>query len=324
MQEQCCPEIHYQIKNENLVLTGCYGLAGELYLPDSLAGRKITEIAPYAFSDRAEEEADYIWKSSDADFLLERHRICKEEVTAIRLPKEICEIGRYAFYRCRNLRKLILCDKLLDIGGGAFTGCRMKAVEIHFYNGERSCLKSILDEIRFAIRVKLCYQSTDGTIKTAKILFPEHYEEAVENTPARMLETHHHGSGGFYRQCFFNRKLDFNKYDQLFWQAATKEHFDITAELAFSRLMYPLFLLEKHKNEYAGYLAGHIEDTAMYVVKKEGFEEITYLDRNGLWTKNALDMALETAAQMQKTECLSRLMDIKRNIFPSGRKTFEL
>ena len=73
---------------------------------------------------------------------------------------------------------------------------------------ECSALKSILDEIRFAIHARLYYDREDGMTETADLLFPEHYEEAVENTPARILYTSHHGAGGYYRQCFYDRKLD--------------------------------------------------------------------------------------------------------------------
>lgn len=326
MQQQYCPEIHYRIKKEDIVLTGCYGTDGELYIPDALHGKVITEIGAYAFSEEVEEEvgASLAWKSDMASFFSDRHRICKEEVLLVRLPRNICEIGRYAFYRCRNLRKLILSNDLLEIGGGVFTGCRLEEVEIHFYNGERSCLKSILEEIRFAIRAKLCYHKTDDSVETAVVLFPEHYEEAVENTPARMLETHHHGSGGYYRQCFYERKLDFHKYDALFWQAVTQEKPDIVIELAFSRLLYPLELLKKFQQEYEQYLYSQMEDVAQYVVQNESMKEIAYLTQHCLWTGQSLDRAIEAAGVMERTACLSVLMDIKQQMFPRQRQKFEL
>lgn len=326
MYQQYCPEIHYQLKKENIVLTSCYATEGELYLPDKLYGHDIKEIAPYAFSEEADiEKKDIlVWKSDNADFFVDRHRICKEEVVELRLPINTCEIGRYAFYRCRNLRRLIISDRLLDIGGGAFTGCRVEEVEIHFYNGEKSCLKSILDEIRFAIRATLCYHKADGSLDTAIILFPEHYEEAVENTPARMLETHHHGSGGYYRQCFYERKLDFQKYDALFSQAVALENPKIVIELALSRLLTPVGLLSKYKEVYEQYLHAQMEDVACYVLEKEGMEEIAYLTQHGVWTKEGLEKAIEKAGMSRKTECLSMLMDVKRQMFPEKRKEFKL
>lgn len=209
--DQRCPKICYQKKEDGLTVTACYGIDGQIYLPDELGGEPITAIAPYAFSDREPEEGDLCWMEEGAEALSGLHRLNMEAVTEIRLPRGVREIGRYAFYRCPNLRKLVLSDALREIGGGALTGCRIREVEIHFANGEQSALPSILDEMRYRILARLYYQ--EG--KTAQVLFPEHYEEAVENTPARILYTSHHGAGGYYRQCFYNRALDYGKYDEL-------------------------------------------------------------------------------------------------------------
>ena len=173
--DQRCPKICYQKKEDGLTVTACYGIDGQIYLPDELRGEPITAIAPYAFSDREPEEGDLCWMEEGAEALSGLHRLNMEAVTEIRLPGGVREIGRYAFYRCRNLRKLVLSDALREIGGGALTGCRIREVEIHFANGEQSALPSILDEMRYRILARLYYQ--EG--KTAQVLFPEHYEEAV-------------------------------------------------------------------------------------------------------------------------------------------------
>ena len=44
-------------------------------------------------------------------------------------------------------------------------------------DGNKSCLKEILTEIRYQIIATLRYQGTE-----TKILFPEYYADAVENT----------------------------------------------------------------------------------------------------------------------------------------------
>ncbi len=69
-------------------------------------------------------------------------------------------------------------------------------------DGNKSCLKEILTEIRYQIIATLRYQGTE-----TKILFPEYYADAVENTPARIVETHYYGSGGEYRECFYQQEL---------------------------------------------------------------------------------------------------------------------
>lgn len=194
-------EIRYKMTAKGMMITEYYGADSCVVLPDEIEGETVTALDDYAFARNLEVEE--IW-----------------------LPEALKEVGRYAFYRCRNLKKLILGNQLLDMGGGALTGCRLEEVEIYFREGKKSCLKSIVEEMRYQIRVSLygyswrcCAEknSTDEWLREVRILFPEHYEEAVENTPARILETHHHGAGGYYRQCFYNRELDYKKYDEMFY-----------------------------------------------------------------------------------------------------------
>ena len=171
-----------------------------------------------------------------------------------RFGRSICdgvrEIGRYAFYRCRNLEKLGLSDGILEIGGGALNGCRPGQVEIHLRRGEASALKSIVEEVRFAIRATLHYHREDGRVETAQVLFPEHYEEAVENTPARIVETHYHGSGGDYRQCVYLKEINYEEYDALFAKAKARENEGTLIRIALARLREPYRLTEKAKQEY--------------------------------------------------------------------------
>ena len=326
--ERICPEIHYKKTEQGIEITGCYGAGGELILPDEIEGTPVTRIAAYAFAEKPEEEGEYVFISGGGSLLGAGSRVCAAQVTQIWLPSQVTEIGRYAFYRCRNLKRLILTDSLLDIGGGAFTGCHLEEVEIHFYNGERSCLKSIVDEIRFAIRAKLYYHKKEAGgeeyIETAKLLFPEHYEEAVENTPARLLETRHHGAGGYYRQCFYSRELDYRKYDELLYRTVAEETPQTAAELVLGRLMHPYRLEEAKRDAYVSYLCSHIEEAAEFLVDAVDMDGIKYLSGQGYLTASALDHALEVAAKNRKTEMLSLLMDEKHKTHPKKRKAFDL
>ena len=293
-REQICPKVPYKKTEKGIIITGGYDGDATLVLPDEIEGEPVAGIDDYAFA-RAENLKE-IW-----------------------LPSFVTEIGRYAFYRCRELKKLILTDSLLDIGGGAFTGCGLSEVEIHFQSGEKSCLKSIVDEIRFAIRAELYYKNG-----VAKVLFPEHYEEAVENTPARILVTHHHGAGGYYRQCFYNRELDYKKYDELLFRTVVEEEPNIAAELVLNRLRYPFHLERKSKEAYEQYLKEHLEEGVKFLVETEDLDGFRFFCRENYWTEKTLGRAMEFAAQAQKTEILSFLMDEKHRRFPIKKKTFEL
>ncbi|MGN1167984.1 MAG: leucine-rich repeat protein [Lachnospiraceae bacterium] len=322
--EKVCPEIHYRKLCDGIMITSCYGDNGSVFLPDEIEGVPVIAIAPYAFAKSEENTEDYIWKSEELLDRSERRRLMADDLLEIRLPKRIKEIGRYAFYRCRNLEKMTLSDEIMEIGGGALNGCRLKEVEIHFHNGERSALKSILDEIRFAIHARLYYDREDSIVEIADILFPEHYEEAVENTPARILYTSHHGAGGYYRQCFFDRKLDYKKYDETFSRALAEESEDTVIKLSMGRLLYPFQLSFQAKEVYENYIKEHFNKAVYFYINAEDWEALRFFTNQGYWTKESLEEGIDCAARLGKTEILSTLMDEKHKFFPKKKKTFDL
>ena len=175
--------ITYRLSEEgglrSALVVSCGDLEGVVVIPEEMEGHKVTGLAPYAFSAK--------------------------RIAGLVLPVSLRSAGRYVFYRCFALERLIFCDTFTDIGAGAFTGCRLKELEIDFYQGEQSSLKFIVDEIRYALWATLRYHRLDGRVETAKVVFPEHYEEAVENTPARIVETHYHGAGGYYCNVIIGR-----------------------------------------------------------------------------------------------------------------------
>lgn len=320
-----CPEIHYRLSGRGVMITAVYGYDGYIFLPEEIDGRPVTGIDSYAFSGNNDIcEEDFVWSDQEAVFQEGIRRICAEEVLEVHLPRYVQEIGRYAFYRCRNMRKLTLHDGLLDIGGGAFTGCCFKEVEIYLHNGERSALKSIVDEIRFELYVKLYYEREGGEAETAELLFPEHYEEAVENTPARILYTSHHGAGGYYRQCFYNRELDYKKYDELLVRAAAEEEEATLVRLSLLRLRYPYKLAREAEMAYEACVKRHIKEAVHLLIKNEDKNIFSFLSENDYWTEEALDYGIQYAGKLGGTEILSVFMDEKHRRFPGKRKVFEL
>jgi len=318
--KELCPEIHYRKTEKGLILTSCHGVDGKIILPDEIDGVPIVEIAPYAFSDSKECEDDLVFLSETAVFRENFRRLKTTDIEEVRLPFGVREIGKYAFYRCRNLKKLVLSDAILEIGGGALTGCRgIREVEIYFRNGECSALKSILDEVRFQVHARLYMKD-----KVADILFPEHYEEAVEDTPAKQLFTRYHGAGGDYRQCFYNRELDYKKYDELLYRAVAEDTVETVARMAVGRLMFPYKLSEEAKKKYENYLRKNLTEIMVFLTEKEEMEQIRFLIKTGITSEDAFTSSIECAAEQGKTEVLSVLMDEKRKAFPKKKKTFDL
>lgn len=267
-------------------------------VPDQIEGRQVVSIGPYAFSESGKELREVV------------------------LPDTVRRIGKYAFYGCANLQKLVLTDALQDIAGGVFTGCRIREIEVDLYRGQKCCLRDIVAENRFCLLVTLRYH-TSGKTETARLIFPEHYEEAVENTPARIVMTEYHGSGGNYRQCIYNKEVDYKKYDEMFLYARAREDKETVFALVFSRLLFPYRLLEEAKEQYEAYIKAHVKTAAAFLIDQEWEQGISYMAEQELWTEEGLNRAIDIAAEKRKTEFVSLLMEEKHRKYKAKSKVFE-
>ena len=181
----------------------------------------------------------------------------------------------------------------------------------------------LLDDFEYGIIGKNAWHIyKDG--KEARLVFPEHYEEAVENTPARILFTQHHGSGNNYRQCFYNKEVDYRKYDELFYVARVHDQVDVLCDLVFSRLMYPYRLEKDGEMAYEDYIRDSEKEVAEYLTNREDLDALRQISARGLWQENALDQAADYAARTKKGEVLAFLMEEKHRLFPVRKKKFEL
>ena len=146
----------------------------------------------------------------------------------------------------------------------------------------------------------------------------------MENTPARIVETHRHGSGGYYRQCFYNRELNYAEYDSLLPWAAAGENEVVTAKIAVLRLRFPYRLSGAAKEKYEAWLVEHIEDAGRFYALAEDTETLRFFGRNGYWTREAIEQAIDAVSVEKKTEVLSVLLEERRRYFPKKKKIFEL
>ena len=156
------------------------------------------------------------------------------------------------------------------------------------------------------------------------MVFPGHYEEAVENTPARILYTQHHGSGNNYRQCFLAKELDYRKYDELFSIAAVMEKQNVLLDLCFGRLLFPVELAKQAETEYKEYIRLHLEEAASYLIENEQTERLQFLSEGKLWTPEGLEAAIQCASDQKKPEILSLLMNEQHQRMPRKKKRFVL
>lgn len=197
-------------------------------VPEEVEGYPVTELGPYALSGTLVEE--------------------------LYLPSHLKKIGAYAFYNCEKLRHLSCYGRAVDLGAGLFAGTgSLESLDITLFDGEKSCLKELLSELRQTLRVRVHQSQT----KEARLIFPEYFEESVENTPARILFVETHGCGHRYRYCFVQSQFQYSMYDGLFPHIIVQEPEPLVTELALGRLQYPLGLSPDHEQMYRGYVAEH-------------------------------------------------------------------
>ena len=262
--------------------------------------------------------------------------LAESDVEELRLPPQIRKIGAYAFYRCEKLRSIYCYGRALDLGTGLFADARHVAfLDITLFEGEKSCLKELLSELRQTLRVRIHEK------QETRLIFPEFYEDSVENTPARIVVVETHGCGPRYRYCFVKTQFQHRDYDELFAHVTVQEPEALVMELALGRLMYPCGLTESNERIYCEYVAEHWELAGRLLIEAHRLDpsRVTNLEAGRIpWLvehpgiRDCLAAHMDPAEQLRAytrlaqeagdIETVSWLMDRQR---PQGRKRrFEL
>lgn len=323
-------KLEYIEQKDGVCICRCYGYEDILILPEEILGRPVTALYDYALSGskprKAPEEVKQVILHEDERGFTDETELSGEFLKEVYLPKSLKRIGDYAFYLCRNLHTLHVQGNLEAMGGGVFVWCRaLSLLTFSNVSYEYHGMNGVLAELTQELDAKIVYR--DGT--SLCLTFPEYYEESVENTPARIIDIHWHGSGYKYRQCFPETKLDLKRYDELFPYAVANEFVPTCARIALNRLMTPVQLSEKAREGYLTFLQEHMEEILTEAVREEHLERVRFLcgqELRGqrLVTREAADQALELASGRESAELASFLMDYKREHFRNRRKTFEL
>lgn len=359
----------YEIQENSAVIWRCFSRTKTAEIPENIEGYPVTALAPYAFSAHMDERElegkkytmpgqehrpDGVSAASseehsekEAPVLREKEdmsALCGENLEEVILPESLVKVGRYCFYNCQNLKKITFSGALRDWGSGAFTGChKVDHLAVTMKAVEESTLKEVLQELPEEMQVDYCYE-TGGEKHYARLIFPEFFEEGVENTPARILVTHVHGSGLYYRNCFRHRTFNFAEYDCRFPYAAVQESFRLLAAMVEGRLRFPYKLSGEARERYMGYLLEKKEAFGRYFVeKKDGkalswFVETLFNQEKVLMTgeqrvsaeasapenQNLLEQMTELAARLHFLEGVSYLMDCRHRYFKPRKKSFDL
>lgn len=270
-------------------------------VPESLGGACVTEIGDRCFAGSPVEE--------------------------VYLPRTLKRIGRYGFYNCEHLRAIHIYAETMEIGGGILNGCRnVREIFIHMSADEKSALRDFVTEL--GERITVHYFLPDGNggeREAARLVFPVYYDEAVENTPARITVSNIHGTGQKYRYCFTDRKLRFERYDKLFVYEKAEEPVTAAAEIAMYRLWYPHGLWEDAKKAYEDFLQQHLyEVLAGNMGKPDCFKRLFGEYAGRRLTEEETDRLISEASKRKLAEISGILMDYKHRSFQLKKKKFEL
>ena len=294
----------YEIKNEKVCINACFVSGTSVEIPETIDGYPVTEIAPYTFS--ASQAVD--------------GRIGGNRLEEVILPKTVTRVGRYAFYNCKKLRRMEFWNGLVDLGAGAFTGCHsMREIGLHFEGNKKSRLREFLLELPEEQMVELFFE--DGY---AKVLFPEFFEENVENTPARNLSVDTHGSGMIYRNCIVAKEIDFKMYDSKLHLAVGPSYEQTVFKLAMQRLRVPYQLADSAKERYVAYLKENLKAAAQWIASQQLEAEMYLLEELCVETAEEMEWLISAASECEDVTMFSYLMDRKRKKFGVKRKVFEL
>lgn len=306
----------------------CRSLDSLAVIPEQIEDAFVTELSPYLFSsysNHEEEEVSSPFWWSDRDGRMEEAEagtlplLKGNLIEELRLPPSLKKVGAYAFYNCERIKRLEFYSTTEDWGTGVFTGCsQAEQVTIHVDESRKSCMKEIVSELRQTLSVTYLGKAE------ARLIFPEFFEEAVENTPARILVTNTHGCGKRYRNAFVNTQFQFREYDRLFPHVQVQESEELAARVALGRLLYPYQLTGENSAMYQNYLRAHSVSAACQAVKNQNAEELYWLMEHMVYNSRQMEQVIEAAGKSGDAGLVSYLMDQRREKGIVTRRHFQL
>ena len=296
----------YIRKEDGVMICRCCGEGGYLELPEAVDSLPVISLADHVFareaSVRLKKEKKLVAlrdpgsgqfvRAGEADsadmegYLASLPAMAGEVLHEIALPVSLQSVGAYAFYGCRSLHRLSIPVTLKELGSGAFVACnhlrQIIFVAAGNETGEDSCMRNIIGDVSYEIEVIVKDRSGN---EVYRLVFPEYYEESIENTPARIFIMRYEGTGYKYRQCFECGKPDLERYDALFREAVFQEYPDTVMRLAADRMLYPYMLGDAAANEMLGWMKenrGFFDEKLLayflsYAGKKKNAEAVSLL-----------------------------------------------
>ncbi len=338
--------IDYLIKNGGATIVRAYGQGSIVDLPDTIEGLPVLGLADHCFapemSVRIPKGQVRRWNllegRIDASYQGASHKDTPREGTSpaslsgealeeIYLPGSLLEVGDYAFYNCYGLKRIHFPGSLERLGRGCFTAVNRLEEICFFLEGSDvtipGMMKDVLGELNNEVDAVLENAAGETVLR---LIFPEYYEESIENTPARLINMHFEGTGFRYRQCFQGKDLDLARYDAIFPTAINEEYPPTVMRLAFCRLETPARLSEDAKASYLSYLKAQSQSAADYVLGDTHRYLLRLLIREGYFkgegAKERLTLWMDMAAKRKAAEEVTLLMEQMRGQNAGPKKKY--
>lgn len=278
--------------HEYIEITGYEGAIRHVAIPEQIGQIPVRSIGKNAFAGR-------------------------EDVVSVRLPASIEILGRYAFYNCRNLRKMSLYDGVEDYYDGVIKQCEsLSEITLHQKNASCSVMKELLADndrrLRFTIEPM-----------GLRLTFPAYVYDFVEDVEARVLHHKIEGSGYPYRECVTRKGVDLLAYDRLFSNVVSDDY-EAAVAIALDRLLYPVELENVAKERYEQYLEHNSSAVLEKLIGDGAQAEVQYLCDACLIPRETLEIGLYEAAEQKQTAIAAMLMEYQRNHFTGHQQVSKM
>lgn len=306
---------------DGIIILRCETRDAVVRLPETVFGKHVIELGPYAMARRAPN-----LPGSCETFSVCVGAGCQNghDASSIRrltLPSCMRRVGDYAFYDCHSLEYLQAGESLAEIGSDAFLNCvNFCILQTKISADGTSCLRGVLREHHGEL---LCVmQFIDG--EQAHLLFPPYSEEYEELAAPHIFGYHIEGAGFTYRQCFDGRKVSFSQYDAALERLILTQDFDFAVRIGLERLCWPKDLSPTHRARYESLLSSHANESLRILLKNKDSEGLIRMLPLGLFPANCLQTACDIARTDKNTEMLGILLNHLHHTGTCQTKTFDL
>ena len=305
-----------------------FGTSPQVLVPETILGKRVTELGSYCFSETEKAESFEICSDSLAGSEAEKRFQILFSKKAIRclsgeylekvfLPQSITEIGNCCFYRCNRLQELTIGNGLTAVGSDDFMNCRkLQNITVLGSVTEPSGLKQVLGQRSLETRVEFVVNG----LTEAVLIYPEYSETYDEIGPAHIFELNIAGEGFRARQCFSQGIVDLAQYDAVFLQAQAEESVKTLCYMAGMRLSYPIGLREENKRKYEEYLKKYAMRIVEILVKERDLKLLPFCLEQEYFEKEEVQKGAQLAASMDWTEGAALFLRTQKKWSEKGKR----